>query len=89
MHKQVTSFVSKQYYQESYDGGFENYFGNTFCCSECIENQTKQILPYNHKLFDSETSENEELDDEVVVVDDNVIEGNDDDSANIRMKEAF
>ena len=49
----------------------------------------KQIPRYNNKLFDSETSENEELDDEVVVVDDNFIEVNDDDSANIRMKEAF
>ena len=66
--------------QASYDGGFENYFDNTFCCSECIENKMKQIPPYHDKLFDNETSENEELDDEVVVVDDNVIEVNDDDS---------
>ena len=40
----------------------------------------KQIPRYNNKLFDSEISENEELDDEVVVVDGNVIEVNDDDS---------
>ena len=44
----------------------------------------KQIPPYNHKLFDSETSEDEVVDDEVVQVidededvDDEVVEFND------------
>ena len=41
----------------SYDGGFEKKFGCTFCCSECIGKRMKNVPPYCHDLFDSETSE--------------------------------
>ena len=50
--------------QSSHDGGFENHFGNNFCCSECIEDQMKMIPPYRHNLFDSETLEDEVFDGE-------------------------
>ena len=69
--------------QSSYDGSFESHFGNIFCCSKCIENKMKLIPPYNHKLFDSETSEDEVVDEEAVQfidqdidVDDEVVQSN-------------
>ena len=45
--------------QSSYGNGFENHFGNTFRCSECIEYKMKMIF------LDSETLEDEVVDKEV------------------------
>ena len=72
-----------------YYGGFEENFGCTFCCSECIGKQIKHIPPYCHDIFDSETSECEEEDQynaivenetDKIIIDDNIIELDIDDS---------
>ena len=72
--------------QSSHDGGFENHFGNNFCCSECIEDKMKMIPPYCHNLFDSEISEDEVVDKQVEqpndkdeVVGEEVVQSNDED----------
>ena len=72
-----------------YYGGFEENLGCTFCCSECIGKQIKHIPPYCHDIFDSETSECEgedqynaivENETDKIIIDDNIIEFDIDDS---------